>query len=43
MTRSVIPPCGDQRWFSRRLRAAALYCTLAVDLALVYAVIGWLT
>lgn len=39
---SVIPPAGDQRWFSRRLLRAVLLSNLALDFALVYAVIGWL-
>lgn len=40
--RSVIPPCGDTRWFSRRLLRAVLLSNLAFDFLLVYAVIGWL-
>lgn len=39
---SVIPTCGDQRWFSRRLLRAVVFSNLAVDFLLVYAVIGWL-
>jgi hypothetical protein len=33
---SVIPPCGDQRWFQRRLLRAVLAGSLAVDFVLVW-------
>jgi hypothetical protein len=34
--RSVIPSCGDTRWFSRRLLRAVLLGNLAVDFLLVW-------
>lgn len=40
---SVIPPCGDQVWRSRRLLRAVVFSNLAFDFLLVYAVVGWLT
>lgn len=40
---SVIPPAGDQRWFSRRLLGGVVLGNLAFDFLLVYVVVGWLT
>lgn len=41
--RSIIPCCGDQRWFSRRLLRAVLLSNLALDFALVYLVLSWMS